>query len=216
MKKITMVFIGCFISFFPGLLNSGCAEDVNTDFDFSVVFPKDDVVYLNGNPCLALIWRDKQTGFDSKADFDARAVYEVSIWGDNSFKEPICKNWLSKTNMWVINMSIANEIGLESEKIYFWNVKRFSQSEGRMISTDMGSFSVEQNQLMNFSGHLCGHVSTGHVLLEVTRNGHTEELYVHDGWYSGAFSTGSYSVCAGNKCYVSVEIKALDISERSF
>lgn len=221
MKKITIVLIGCFFSFFLSLLNSGYAEDVKSDFDFSVVFPKDDVVYLNGNPSLALIWRDKKTVFDSKADFDAGAVYavyEVSIWGDNSFEEPIHRNWLSNTTMWVLNTSIANEIGLESGEIYFWQVRRFSQSEGRMISTDMGSFSVVQgHHIMDFSGHLCGHVSTGHDFVEVTRDGHTEELDVYEGgWYVGAFSPGSYSVCAGDQCHESVEIMALDITEQNF
>ena len=227
MKKITMVLISCFISFFLGLLNTGYAEDVKSEysedvksnFDFSVVFPKDDVVYLNGNPSLALIWDDEKTVFDSKADFDTGAVYavyEVSICGDNSFKEPIHSNWLSNTEIWVITTSIANEIGLESGEIYFWRVRRYSQSEGRMISTDIGSFSVGGN-LSDFGGHLCGHVSTGHDFVEVTRpDGHTEELYVYAGWFAGAFSPGSYSVCAGDQCHESVQIMSLCITESNF
>ncbi len=216
MKKITMVLIGCFISFFLGLLNSGYSEDVKSDFDFSVVFPKDDVVYLNGNPSLALMWRDEKTD-GSEAEFDAGAVYEVSIWENNSSEERIFKTWLWDTKMCVMNTLIAEEIGIESGKSYFWEVKRYSQSEGRMISTDMGSFSVAQgNNIMDFSGHLCGHVSTGHDFVEVTRNGHTEELDVRDEFYFGTFSPGSYSVCAGDQCYESVKIKAFDITESSF
>ena len=223
------------MSFFLGLLNLGYAEDVKSEysedvksyFDFSVVFPKDDVVYLDGNPPLALIWNDdnnndKEKDFDSKADFVAGTVYEVLIWGNNSSEEPICRIWLPYTKMLVVNTSIANEIGLESGKFYFWQVRRFSQSEGRMISTDMGSFSVAQGSYhansMNFSGHLCGHVSTGHDFVEVKRDGgHTEELDVYEGgWYVGVFSTGSYSVCAGDQCHESVEIKALDITVQNF
>jgi hypothetical protein len=208
MKKMTMVLIGCFISFFLALLNSGYAEDVKSDF--SVVFPKDDVVYLNGNPCLALMWLDAETGLGSKADFDAGAVYEILIWG--YAKEPICRNWVSNTNMWILNTSIANEIGLESGEIYFWQVRRFSQSEGRMISTDMGSFSVEKAVYpQDFGGHLCGHVSTGQDFVKVTRNGdgHTEELDVLNELYIGEFRPGSYTVCAGDsgQCYTNVRIK---------
>jgi len=231
MKKSTMVLIGCFISFFLGLLNLGYAEDVKSEysedvksyFDFSVVFPKDDVVYLNGNPPLALIWNDndKEKDLDSKADFVAGTVYEVLIWGNNSSEEPICRIWLPYTKMLIVNTSIAKGIGIESGEIYFWQVRRFSQSEGRMISTDMGSFSVAQGShrlnSMNFSGHLCGHVSTGHDFVEVKRGDHTEKLDVYEGGcYIGVFSAGSYSVCAGDQCYESVEIKALDITEKNF
>ena len=217
MKKMTMVLIGCFISYFPALLNSGYAEDVKSDFDFSVVFPKDDVVYLNGNPSLALRWRDEKTDLGSTADFDAGAVYEVSILENNSSEERIFKTWIWNTKMFFMNTLIAEEIGIESGKSYLWNVRMFSQSEGRMISTDMGSFSVAQGRhIMDFSGHLCGHVSTGHDFVEITRDGHTEELNVRDEFYFGTFSPGSYSVCAGDQCCKSVKIKALYITERSF
>lgn len=137
MKKITMVFVGCFMSLFLVLFNTGYAQSPEKfDVDFHVVFPQGDFVYLDGNNSLALFWYDD--------GFEAGQIYRVLISEDEFFKTPICSNWISNKIVWLLSSLIIKEIGLEHGKTYYWKVERFSQSQDGIISTDIGSFTTKE------------------------------------------------------------------------
>jgi hypothetical protein len=83
---------------------------------------------------------------DSEVDFGVDEIYQVLIWEDNNVEEsePMFRNWISNTTIWVVTPWVAGEIGLEPEKTYYWKVKKFSQSKRSIISTDIGLFSYKR------------------------------------------------------------------------
>jgi|LGOV01.1.fsa_nt_gb hypothetical protein len=141
MKKITMVFVGCFMCLFLVLFNTGYVQSLERyDGDFHVVFPQRGFVDLSYDPSLVLSWHDPDL------DLEADQIYKVVISEDQLFKEPIYTNRISNVNFKVLDNRIIKDIGLEPGITYYWRVKKFSHSEGRAISTDIGSFADIQQR----------------------------------------------------------------------
>lgn len=200
-----MVFVGCFMSLFLVLFNTGYAQSPERyDGDFHIVFPQKGFVDLSYDPSLVLFWCDPDP------DLEADQIYKVVISEDQLFKEPICTNWISNVNFWVLNNWIITDIGLEPGITYYWRVEKFSHSEGRAISTDIGSFAdiqgrvgVDPNQ--DWPGAVWGRVCDGAVV-QVCSTGSTSSL-------SSLRSSGCIDVfpsCRHNeygeyKCYYGVD-----------
>ena len=166
MEKITMVFVGCFMCLFLVLFNTGYVQSIEMyDGDFHVVFPQRGFVDISDDPSLVLFWHD------SYPDLEADQIYKVVISEDQFFKEPIYTNRISNVNFKVLDNSIIKDIGLEPGITYYWIVKKFSHSEGRAISTDIGSFADIQGRVgvgeepdQDWPGAVWGRVCDGAVV----------------------------------------------------
>ena len=182
--------------------------------DFCVLFPKDrTLLYLDDNPSLVLMWHDSELGF-TKGE-----IYQVLIWKDDCVdeSEPICENWIFNRTTWVLTPCVANEIGIETGNTYYWKVEKFSQSEGRVISTDIGSFVCGgliypiHTSGIGWPGILTGNVYNNDVQFVRVRHhsGSVKDCRVTHGpcygSYSGVFSQGglytAWALGDGSKFY---------------